>query len=147
MEIPDVKVPHDNLLAYDDMQIPIPSDSLVRRYPCDFCNKRFTQKARLMQHMMLNHSTERPKECNLCGLKFTKRSDLTNHLKRHAYPPPQEDPRIDPLAPDGEHNIVKNRRKKPTNAAPRKRKAPVAKQVTVNDSMRIDMNRYIIKIY
>ncbi|XP_014212477.1 zinc finger protein with KRAB and SCAN domains 7 [Copidosoma floridanum] len=141
MEVPDVKVPHDSLLEYDDMEIPIPlCEQDIRPYPCDFCNKRFKKKASLMSHMM-THSTERPKDCNLCGASFSKRTELANHLKIHAYAPSESmNYNIgDPLG-GNEDNFSKNRRKKAPANTTRKRKAP-AKQ-PLNDANKLVMSKW-----
>ena len=73
IEIPETKVTHDNLLEYDDMEIPLPIDQdsyqNARPYPCDFCSRRFRKKANLMNHMVA-HQTDRPHGCNLCGARI-----------------------------------------------------------------------------
>ncbi|KAJ8679876.1 hypothetical protein QAD02_015663 [Eretmocerus hayati] len=132
MEVPETKVSHDNLLEYDDMEIPLPIDqdsyTNTRPYPCDFCSKRFRKKANLMNHMV-THQTERPHGCNLCGARYVRKTDLMNHLKIHAYAPARdglEDDLEDPLATVQENHPIKGRRKRIPNNAPRKRKAPVS---------------------
>lgn len=152
MEVPETKVSHDNLLEYDDMEIPLPIDqdsyTNTRPYPCDFCSKRFRKKANLMNHMV-THQTERPHGCNLCGARYVRKSDLMNHLKIHAYAPSRdglEDDLEDPLATgQAESNHpVKGRRKKVQANVPRKRKAPgagIKRTVTVDDTGKIDMSK------
>lgn len=71
--------------------IPLPEDqasgsSQVRPYPCDFCSRRFSKKANLMNHMVA-HQVDRPYGCNLCGARYRRKCDLHNHLKIHAYAP------------------------------------------------------------
>ncbi|KAJ1519906.1 hypothetical protein ONE63_004144 [Megalurothrips usitatus] len=75
----------------DDMLVPLPQDqqsgaSQIRPYPCDFCSRRFSKKANLMNHMVA-HQVERPYGCNLCGARYRRKCDLHNHLKIHAYAP------------------------------------------------------------
>ena len=150
MEVPDAKVPHENLLEYDDMEIPLPIDqdsyTNSRPYPCDFCSKRFRKKANLMNHMV-THQTERPHGCNLCGTRYVRKSDLNNHLKIHAYAPTRETLEIalgDPLANvEAESPSIKSRKKRaPANPTVRKRKTPAAKR-NANDPGKIDLSRYV----
>ncbi|KAE8745701.1 hypothetical protein FOCC_FOCC007585 [Frankliniella occidentalis] len=91
----------------DDMLVPLPQDqqtgaSQVRPYPCDFCSRRFSKKANLMNHMVA-HQVERPYGCNLCGARYRRKCDLHNHLKIHAYAPEaaeqQEEDEDDPMSP------------------------------------------------
>ncbi|KAG8040823.1 hypothetical protein G9C98_001811 [Cotesia typhae] len=128
VEIPETKVSHDNLLEYDDMEIPIEQDPYTntRPYPCDFCSRRFRKKANLMNHMT-THQNDRPHSCNLCGARYVRKSDLMNHLKTHAYAPPREgsDDDLndeDSLALEDDDDIMKGRRKKIQSSVPRKRK-------------------------
>lgn len=91
----------------DDMLVPLPQDqqtgaSQVRPYPCDFCSRRFSKKANLMNHMVA-HQVERPYGCNLCGARYRRKCDLHNHLKIHAYAPEateqqEEEEEDDPLS-------------------------------------------------
>lgn len=120
---------HDNLLEYDDMEIPLPIDqdsyTNTRPYPCDFCSRRFRKKANLMNHMVA-HQTDRPHGCNLCGARYVRKCDLMNHLKIHAYAPARDGLEDDlndddPLVQD-EEEPNKGRRKKVQSNAPRKRK-------------------------
>ncbi|XP_011141652.1 zinc finger protein 594 [Harpegnathos saltator] len=133
VEIPEAKVAHDNLLEYDDMEIPLPinqdSNTNIRPYPCDFCSRRFRKKANLMNHMVA-HQTDRPHSCNLCGARYVRKCDLNNHLKIHAYAPSSRDGLEDEindediLAPEEEDmtTTVKGRRKKVQSNMPRKRR-------------------------
>ncbi|XP_015124410.1 zinc finger protein 569 [Diachasma alloeum] len=126
VEIPETKVSHDNLLEYDDMEIPLPIDqdsyTNTRPYPCDFCSRRFRKKANLMNHMVA-HQTDRPHGCNLCGARYVRKCDLMNHLKIHAYAPTRDGLEDDLQSEDlpDDDDPPKGRRKKPQ--APRKRKA------------------------
>ncbi|XP_043520842.1 zinc finger protein 845 isoform X2 [Frieseomelitta varia] len=129
VEISETKVSHENLLEYDDMEIPLPIDqdsyTNSRPYPCDFCSRRFRKKANLMNHMV-THQTDRPHGCNLCGARYARKCDLMNHLKIHAYAPPRDGLEDDlndddSLAPEEEES-TKGRRKKVQSSIPRKRK-------------------------
>ncbi|XP_012275030.1 zinc finger and BTB domain-containing protein 41 isoform X2 [Orussus abietinus] len=153
VEIPETKVSHDNLLEYDDMEIPLPIDqdsyTNTRPYPCDFCSRRFRKKANLMNHMVA-HQTDRPHGCNLCGARYVRKCDLMNHLKIHAYAPSRdgledETNDDDSLLPD-EEDSAKGRRKKVQCSAPRKRKnSIVAKRH--NEDVKADVNKYGNKSY
>lgn len=148
MDVPETKVSHDNLLEYDDMEIPLPIDqdsyTNTRPYPCDFCSKRFRKKANLMNHMV-THQTESTHGCNLCGLRFAKKSDLMTHLKCHAYAPPEHSLDLeDPLATEEEENHpVKGRRKKVPTNVPRKRKSAAGGNKRIEDG-KLDMNKYVL---
>ena len=143
--MPETKVSHDNLLEYDDMEIPLPIDqdsyTNTRPYPCDFCSRRFRKKANLMNHMVA-HQTDRPHGCNLCGARYVRKCDLVNHLKIHAYAPSRDGLEDDlndedPLATE-EDEPLKGRRRKLQANIPRKRKMNVGRKRN-HDS--INMNK------
>ncbi|XP_011341826.1 uncharacterized protein LOC105281933 isoform X2 [Ooceraea biroi] len=156
VEIPEAKMTNDNLLEYDDMEIPLPIDqdsyTNSRPYPCDFCSRRFRKKANLMNHM-LTHQTDRPHGCNLCGARYVRKCDLNNHLKIHAYAPSSRDGLDDDL--NDEDSLVaeeeettagsaKGRRKKVQSSAPRKRKttntvANLPKRNPAEGSLKMEM--------
>ncbi|XP_032675506.1 zinc finger protein 420-like isoform X3 [Odontomachus brunneus] len=153
VEIPEAKVTHDNLLEYDDMEIPLPinqdSNINIRPYPCDFCSRRFRKKANLMNHMVA-HQTDRPHSCNLCGARYVRKCDLNNHLKIHAYAPSSRDSLEDEindedsLVPEEEDmtTTVKGRRKKVQSSVPRKRKGNnvgLPKRHNIEDASRVKM--------
>ncbi|XP_012525196.2 zinc finger protein 850 isoform X1 [Monomorium pharaonis] len=158
VEIPEAKVAHDNLLEYDDMEIPLPIDQdsyqNARPYPCDFCSRRFRKKANLMNHIVA-HQTDRPYGCNLCGSRYVRKCDLNNHLKVHAYAPSSQDGLEDDL--NDEDSLVaeeedvttgnKGRRKKVQSSVPRKRKnnaASVPKR-NVGENIKLEMGKYVFK--
>ncbi|XP_076667497.1 uncharacterized protein LOC143368549 isoform X2 [Andrena cerasifolii] len=154
VEIPDTKVSHDNLLEYDDMEIPLPIDqdsyTNTRPYPCDFCSRRFRKKANLMNHMVA-HQTDRPHGCNLCGARYARKCDLMNHLKIHAYAPSRDGLEDDlndddSLAPEEEES-TKGRRKKVQSNAPRKRKNNSAVPKRNIEDSKIEMGKYVTKSY
>ncbi|XP_043675356.1 zinc finger protein 91 [Vespula pensylvanica] len=154
VEIPETKVSHDNLLEYDDMEIPLPIDqdsyTNTRPYPCDFCSRRFRKKANLMNHMVA-HQTDRPHHCNLCGARYVRKCDLMNHLKTHAYAPSRDglDDDLnddDSLAPE-EEETNKGRRKKVQSNAPRKRKNNSTIPKRNNDDVKVEMGKYVNKSY
>jgi len=151
----------DNLLEYDDMEIPLPIDQdsyqNARPYPCDFCSRRFRKKANLMNHMVA-HQTDRPHGCNLCGARYVRKCDLNNHLKIHAYAPSSRDGLEDELNDEDamaveEEDVTapKNRRKKVQSSAPRKRKSnTVAVNIPKRNStedIKIEMGKYVYSSY
>lgn len=152
---------HDNLLEYDDMEIPLPIDQdsyqNARPYPCDFCSKRFRKKANLMNHIVA-HQTDRPYGCNLCGSRYVRKCDLNNHLKVHAYAPSSQDGLEDDLNDEDllvaeEEDVTtggnKGRRKKVQSSAPRKRKNNTAASVQKRNAedMKIEMGKYVYEPY
>ncbi|XP_046744447.1 zinc finger protein 845 [Diprion similis] len=154
VEIPETKVSHDNLLEYDDMEIPLPIDqdsyTNTRPYPCDFCSRRFRKKANLMNHMVA-HQTDRPHGCNLCGARYVRKCDLMNHLKIHAYAPSRDGLEDDlndddSLAPE-EEETNKGRRKKVQSSAPRKRKNNAAAAKRAAPEIKVETGKYVNKSY
>ncbi|XP_066587348.1 zinc finger protein 594-like [Prorops nasuta] len=154
VDIPDTKVSHENLLEYDDMEIPLPIDqdsyTNTRPYPCDFCSRRFRKKANLMNHMVA-HQTDRPHGCNLCGARYVRKCDLMNHLKIHAYAPSrdglEDDLNDDDSLPPEEEETNKGRRKKVQSSAPRKRKNNTALSKRNSEDIKHDLGKYISKSY
>ncbi|KAI4495844.1 hypothetical protein M0802_008250 [Mischocyttarus mexicanus] len=154
VEIPETKVSTDNLLEYDDMEIPLPIDqdsyTNIRPYPCDFCSRRFRKKANLMNHMV-SHQTDRPHHCNLCGARYVRKCDLMNHLKTHAYAPSRDglddDLNDDDSLAHEEEETNKGRRKKVQSNAPRKRKNNSTIPKRNNDDVKAEMNKYVNKSY
>ncbi|XP_012226507.1 uncharacterized protein [Linepithema humile] len=160
VEIPDTKMTQDNLLEYDDMEIPLPIDQdsyqNARPYPCDFCSRRFRKKANLMNHMVA-HQTDRPHGCNLCGARYVRKCDLNNHLKIHAYAPSSRDGLEDELNDEDsmaveEEDVTapKGRRKKVQSSAPRKRKSNTAVSIPKRNNaedIKIEMGKYVYSSY
>jgi len=52
-------------------------------YACHLCEKRFSQRNGLRQHLRARvHSNERPFVCTKCGKKFSQPSNLKHHHSR-----------------------------------------------------------------
>uniref|UniRef100_A0A1B0EXM9 Uncharacterized protein n=1 Tax=Phlebotomus papatasi TaxID=29031 RepID=A0A1B0EXM9_PHLPP len=54
----------------------------VKRFYCDICNTRFTQKHSLQTHMM-RHTNERPFQCLVCKKGFRRKHILQMHMNCH----------------------------------------------------------------
>ena len=54
-----------------------------KRFWCDLCPARFTQRSNLTKHQRV-HSGEKPFGCDLCPARFSTRSHLTVHLRVHS---------------------------------------------------------------
>ncbi len=53
-----------------------------RPYSCTECGKEFTQQAGLNQHVRV-HTGERPYLCAVCSTSFKQKSGLVQHMRRH----------------------------------------------------------------
>ncbi|XP_034950162.1 zinc finger protein 569 isoform X2 [Chelonus insularis] len=159
VEIPETKVSHDNLLEYDDMEIPLPIDqdsyTNTRPYPCDFCSRRFRKKANLMNHMVA-HQTDRPHGCNLCGARYVRKCDLMNHLKIHAYAPSRDGLEEelndeDSMVPDEEETVKGRRKKAQLSTSARKRKnnttGMMKRNINLDGLTKLDGNKFSSKSY
>ena len=54
------------------------ADEDILRFPCSFCNRPFTRKDHLKNHMVLIHNEPRYK-CKLCQLGFKIKKDFQEH--------------------------------------------------------------------
>ncbi|XP_044013927.1 uncharacterized protein LOC122856298 [Aphidius gifuensis] len=151
IHVPETKVSHDNLLEYDDMEIPLQSEQDAsissRPFPCDFCSRRFSKKANLMNHMV-SHQTDRPYSCHFCDASYIRKCDLANHRKTHAIDPTNDllDDNYDDTDllnddDDDHHNLVPEKRKKQTTTRKRKyttKNTSPKRNYTINESKNID---------
>lgn len=63
--------------------------SLVRRHECSVCNKSFTRKSNLVDHLRL-HANMRPYECDICQATFVQAGNLRAHMRIHTKERPYE---------------------------------------------------------
>ena len=59
---------------------------LFKKNVCDYCNKKFSKKEELMQHLQITHYKDLPYDCKECGKNFSNMEDMRTHLQRqHSY--------------------------------------------------------------
>ena len=58
-------------------------------FPCDICDKAFSQKSSLSDHER-THSNEKPFACDTCEKKFSRQSALNKHQRIHSGAKPYE---------------------------------------------------------
>ena len=50
-----------------------------RKFECDECGKKFTQKAAMQRHVRVIH--EKPSSCSKCGKRFASEEERLAHFK------------------------------------------------------------------
>ena len=53
---------------------------IQKKYPCEFCHKRFPTPSKLHRHKLV-HSGEKPYICTICLKGFTQKVHLNTHRK------------------------------------------------------------------
>eukprot|EP00041_Stephanoeca_diplocostata_P010898 m.174664 g.174664 ORF g.174664 m.174664 type:complete len:576 (+) comp18330_c0_seq2:1172-2899(+) len=54
----------------------------VRKYPCPDCGKMFVSMSKVARHVTV-HTGDRRFKCEVCHTRFTQKSALTVHMRRH----------------------------------------------------------------
>ena len=52
-------------------------------FRCQYCDKGFSLRSMLDQHVLAKHTEVKPFICESCGKGFVTQSSLNNHLKKH----------------------------------------------------------------
>lgn len=60
-----------------------------RKHECSVCNKTFTRKSNLVDHLRL-HANMRPYECEICHATFVQTGNLRAHMRIHTKERPYE---------------------------------------------------------
>ncbi|XP_033829570.1 hypermethylated in cancer 2 protein-like isoform X1 [Periophthalmus magnuspinnatus] len=63
-------------------ELSLPPSKQVKKYECDFCNKKFCYPSDLKHHRLW-HTRERKHVCQICGKAFITRSHLRRHELMH----------------------------------------------------------------
>ena len=59
---------------------------LFKKNVCEHCNKKFSKKEELMQHLQVIHFKDLPYDCKECKKNFSNMEDMRTHLQRyHSY--------------------------------------------------------------
>ena len=65
------------------------------RFPCDLCDKAFTQKTRLKIHKSVVHEGNKPQyPCKICNATFTRKEYVKIHMLKICS---KKEIKIDPL--------------------------------------------------
>ncbi len=57
-----------------------------KKNSCDYCEKTFSKKEELMQHLQIIHYKDLPYDCKICNENFSNMEDMRTHLQRyHSY--------------------------------------------------------------
>jgi len=62
-------------------QINMLQKEIQKKYPCEFCHKRFPTPSKLHRHKLV-HSGEKPYICHLCKKGFTQKVHLNTHMRQ-----------------------------------------------------------------
>ena len=55
----------------------------VKTFICELCGNAYSRTTGLKQHMISRHSTQRDFKCTECDKAFTNKNRLANHLRIH----------------------------------------------------------------
>ena len=58
-------------------------ENQTAEFPCDECDKSFTQRGNLERHISNIHTKEKPYVCNICHKNFSDGGSLTRHRRIH----------------------------------------------------------------
>lgn len=72
-----------------DEQKPKTRRKTSRQHQCSVCNKSFSRKSNLVDHLRL-HANMRPYECDICQAKFVQSGNLKAHMRVHTKERPFE---------------------------------------------------------
>lgn len=71
----------------------------TRRFACNVCGRRFTQKSHCKEHMYIH--TGKPYSCGICNKTFSRATQAARHVCQCHTPEPKAEANIEPLA---DHN-------------------------------------------
>ncbi|XP_077414274.1 uncharacterized protein LOC144043998 [Vanacampus margaritifer] len=53
-------------------------------FPCSVCDKSWTNKSKLYEHMRTHTGGQKPFRCSVCGNTFSVKQDMVRHMRTHA---------------------------------------------------------------
>jgi len=60
--------------------------NFLKKFKCEICSQKFSQKEELMQHEQIIHHKDSPYDCKECNQFFSSMEDMRSHLMRfHSY--------------------------------------------------------------
>ena len=60
--------------------------NFLKKCTCEYCEKKFSKKEELMQHLEIIHFKDLPYDCKECQKNFSNMEDMRTHLQKyHSY--------------------------------------------------------------
>ena len=76
------RIENDEMSLMASVPMSEPQATVDKPYPCDQCEKAFSNKGYLWKHKLM-HTGKKPHKCDQCGKCFARKTGLNGHLRRH----------------------------------------------------------------